>query len=456
MKRKYPATRKSWFRSLLDLRRHRWVPLSALALVVGIAWLIWMSGAEERAERRRAEREAKSIQIQNETREQLALQLGPYFHHNKYPETANIVLNGVRDDYSIEYSLDPGLQQAAERLLRNYKPDYGAVVVMNALSGQVLALVSYDRGRPGTNNLNLKSTFPAASIFKIVTASAAVDRHKLSPDTIVMFNGGDHTLYRRNVMNDRVTRWTREMSLREAFARSINTFFGRLAFEHLTPQDLNDYAIRFGFNQRIVSDLPFELSFTEIPQEKSFELAEIASGFNKVTNISPIHGAMIAASVAATGVMRAPYIIDRVRDSSGKEVFASTPITAAVTMSPQGAYRLKELMEATVHRGTSRSAFRPLLRNRKFNELEVGGKTGSLTGGSPRGKLDWFVGYAIGDEGQRLAVAALTVNVKYWTVKSSFLAQSLFQTHFKAQFSKANEDFFRAPTNETTAAARDE
>lgn len=102
MKRKYPATRKSWLRSLLDLRRHRWVPLSALALVVGIAWLIWMSGAEERAERRRAEREAKSIQIQNETREQLALQLGPYFHHNKYPETANIVLNGVRDDYSIE------------------------------------------------------------------------------------------------------------------------------------------------------------------------------------------------------------------------------------------------------------------------------------------------------------------------------------------------------------------
>jgi hypothetical protein len=39
---------------------------------------------------------------------------------------------------------------------------------------------------------------------------------------------------------------------------------------------------------------------------------------------------------------------------------------------------------------------------------------------------------------------ALTVNVDYWTVKSSYLAQNLFRAHFKEQFSRNNEKFFNA------------
>jgi penicillin-binding protein A len=244
-------------------------------------------------------------------------------------------------------------------------------------------------------------------------------------------------------MKNTINRWSRNMTLREAFARSVNTVFARLSLDRLKLGDLKEYAIRFGFNQDIQSDLPFDPGFTEIPDEKNFRMAEMASGFNKITRMSPIQGAMIAASIAEDGVMRVPYIVDRVTDDQGKVLFQSEPVTAAVTMSKDGAQRLKELMEETVTHGTGRKSFRQLVRDRKFEELEMGGKTGSLYGDNPRGKVDWFVGYAISDK-QKLAIAAITVNREKWTVKSTYLAQSIFRKHFGPLFTKNSEKFMSA------------
>jgi peptidoglycan glycosyltransferase len=212
----------------------------------------------------------------------------------------------------------------------------------------------------------------------------------------------------------------------------------------MQPKDIEEYAIRFGFNQPIQSDLPFDSGFTEVPQEKNYDFAEIVSGFNRITTMSPIQGAMIAASVAAKGVMRVPSVVDEIRDENHNLLFKSEPVTAAVTMTGEGAERLKELMEATITEGTSRKSFRPLVRDKRLRELEIGGKTGSLMGKNPKGKVDWFVGYAIGGENSKIAIGALTVNVNYWTVKSSYLAQSLFKKHFKEQFSTHNDKFFNA------------
>ncbi len=344
---------------------------------------------------------------------------------------------------NLEYTIDPMLQKSAEKLLKSYKPDYGAIVMLEAATGKILALVSFDRKSETSSNLALRGTFPAASIFKIVTATAALDKYDVTPDTIVMFNGGNHTLYKKNVMSDKVNRWTREITLREAFARSINTVFGRLTLEKLSPKDLEDYAIRFGFNKDIKSDLPFDSGFTEIPKEKNFHLTELASGYNRVTRMSPMQGALIASAIAQDGVMHVPYIVEKARDEQGNTIFQSEPIEEGKTMSAKGAEKLKELMEATITSGTSKKSFRNLVRDRHFKELVIGGKTGSLTGDNPKGKVDWFVGYAM-NENQRIAIAALTVNVNYWTVKSSYLAQSLFRAHFKDQFSKNNEKFFNA------------
>lgn len=387
--------------------------------------------------------EAARVQRLHEQRGQLSTELGPRILNNDLPTEKEINWDGEQRLVKIDYTLDSSLQEAAEKLLKSYKPDYGAIVMMDAITGRILALASYEKNGKDGGNMALKGTFPAASIFKIVTASAALDKYHVSPDTMIMFNGGNHTLYKKNVMNTKINRWTREMTLREAFARSVNTVFGRLTLEHLQPQDLEEYAIRFGFNQNIKSDLPFENGFTEIPEEKNYELTEVASGFTRVTRMSPLQGAMIAAAIADDGRMRVPYIVDRVTAVDGEPLYQGEPVMAAVTMSEGGAAQLKRLMEATVKKGTSQKAFRPLLRDKRFKELELGGKTGSLTGDNPRGKVDWFVGYAIGSETDKIAIAALTVNVDFWVVKSAHLAQTLFRQHFKESFSQQNEKFFR-------------
>ena len=65
-------------------------------------------------------------------------------------------------------------------------------------------------------------------------------------------------------------------------------------------------------------------------------------------------------------------------------------------------------------------------------DLEVGGKTGSLTGNHPKGKYDWFVGYA--KRGDRsLGLAVLTIHEEKWTVKSSYLASKAIEQYFDSE-----------------------
>ncbi len=399
-------------------------------------------------------KEAARVDKLNQFRSLLAEQLGPGILSNKLAPEVQVPTDAGPITGKVEYTIDAELQKASEKLLNSYKPDYGAIVMIDAETGRILSLASFQKKNSSGENLALKGTFPAASVFKIVTATAALDKYGVTPDTQVAFNGGNHTLYKKNVMSTKVNRWTRNMSLREAFARSINTVFGRLTLERLAPQDLEDYAIRFGFNKNFQTDLPFDPGYTEIPKEKNFHLTEMASGFNKVTRMSPLQGAMIAASIVEDGVMRVPYIVEKVHGTNGETLFESEPVVAARTMTPKGAEKLKELMEATVRQGTSRKSFRTLVKDRKLRDLIVGGKTGSLTGDNPKGKVDWFVGYAT-DEKQKIAIAALTVNVDYWTVKSAYLAQSMFRTHFKEQFSRENEKFFNASNEAAQQADRE-
>lgn len=424
-------------------RKQKLILLTLLPLL-GLLGLFWFWSADERAIRQAQLEELKRVQRIELARENIKQALGPDISHNVLKPSTLMNWDGKRQTVKVQYTIDEDIQNEAEKLLKAYKPDYGAVVVMDAMTGAVKAMVSFEKGQASTENLALRGTYPAASIFKIVTATAAVDKYKVSPDTIVMFNGSNHTLYKKNVMDSKVNRWTRGITLRDAFARSINTVFGRLTFERMQPKDLEEYAIRFGFNKPIQTDLPFDTGFTTIPNEKTYALAEIASGYNKITTMSPLQGAMIASSVAATGVMLVPYIVESIQDENGQKLFQSEPVTAAVTMSSEGAARLKELMGATITQGTSRKSFRNLVHDRKLKELELGGKTGSLHGDNPKGKVDWFVGYAIGGENDRLAIAAITVNKEFWTVKASYLAQSIFKKYYKDQFSEQNRKFFNA------------
>jgi peptidoglycan glycosyltransferase len=340
--------------------------------------------------------------------------------------------------YKLSYTLRDDLQNYSTELLNRYRPDYAAIVLMNAETGEILAMSSFDKHERYGTNLALKASYPAASIFKVITAATAVDKAGVTPDHRIAFNGGNYTLYKKNVLSDHVNRWTRIITLRDAFARSINTAFGRLSLEKLEPEDLNDYANRFLFNQEINSDFHVDRSVASIPTEKGYELTEVASGYNRFNTLSPVHGALIASTIINEGKMPTPYLVRHLTDENGNILYSGEDLSKLETprqiISVKSAAKMKQLMEQTVLAGTSRKSFRQLVRDKKFRDIEMGGKTGHFTGTDPKGRTDWFVGYASDDE-DRIAIAAITVNIEKWTVKSSALGEMMFRRFFKEKIS---------------------
>jgi penicillin-binding protein A len=160
-------------------------------------------------------------------------------------------------------------------------------------------------------------------------------------------------------------------------------------------------------------------------------LTQAASGFTRDNTMSPVHGAMLASTIVNKGSMVTPFIVKEITDQNGLVIYKPGIIQPIQVMKPESANKIEQMMEQTVLSGTSRKAFRKILKERKFKEIEMGGKTGHLTGTNPKGRTDWFVGYASDNENNTVALAAITVNIKTWTVKSSSLAEMMFRKHFK-------------------------
>lgn len=347
----------------------------------------------------------------------------------KVPSFENKKNNNPLIDLSVESTLDSFYSETVRKYLERYKCDYASIAIINPDTGAILALDSYTKDPlEKAGHLAIKSDFPAASVFKIVTAAAAIDKGHASSETLIPFNGRSHTLYKKNVKENDVNRWTRQVTLKEAFGKSINTVFGKLGLFHVGTQDLSEYAEAFYFNKRIPSDLSIEKSKFVMDPTDTWELVESSAGFTNRTTLSPIHGALIAAAILNNGTMPQPFVVNNVRDNAGASVYESKPQTLREVMSKTTASQMQSLMEETIVRGTSRKAFRGLAHHRQ--DMLVGGKTGSLDGETLQGRTDWFVGY-VSHEDVRLAVGIVTVHKKYWTVKSSVLARLIFEDIFR-------------------------
>lgn len=359
------------------------------------------------------------------------------FH--QFPSELEIQINEQSTKAVVQYSFDQNLQQSMEALMKSYRPDYGALVALDAVTGRVLALVSYSSNpQYDGQNLALRASFPSASVFKVVTAAAAIAEKKMTADTVIPFNGRNHTLYRRQLAKTEYNRWTRYMTLREAFARSVNTVFGKIGAHSVGSEGIRAYAERFGFNRKISSDMPLEAGKANIKENDPWALAEASSGFTRDNTMSPLQGALMAAAVVNDGVMMEPYVIESLHQLDGAKFYSAEPHISQMVMDTHTAREIRLLMRETVSKGTSRGSFKGFARSR-YGFIEVGGKTGSLTGMDPRGKYDWFVGF--GESGNhRIAIAALTVHRTLWRVKSSYLARRAIEQYYSDRIKEGAPD----------------
>jgi penicillin-binding protein A len=328
------------------------------------------------------------------------------------------------------YSIDTALQAFVAGILKQYRPKYGSGAVIDPKTGRVLALISYqnDTVRDIGGNLFLRNVFPAASIYKTVTAAAAIEKAQYTPQTLVPVTGQSHTLYHCQLKKE-IAPW-KEISFEEAYAFSINPVFGRLGMHTIGKKTLEEYAERFGFNTKIPFELEADTSRVCVPDDTSYAMAELASGFNRRTTISALHGALIAAAVAENGVMPCPTLVDSVCGQGGERLYRSQPAVWKTPISAATAGELRLMMNQVVEKGTGHKAFRTFRRCAWSATLDYGGKTGSIELDSV-GKIDWFIGYAFDrdDPSRCLSLAFVTAHGEFQTVHSSFIGAEIFRRY---------------------------
>ncbi|MGD8469614.1 MAG: penicillin-binding transpeptidase domain-containing protein [Desulfobacterales bacterium] len=342
----------------------------------------------------------------------------------------------------VQTSIDPSLQNYLSQKLDRKNSSHIGIVVMDPDDGRILSLVGFDKADP-SNNPCLDSSFPAASIFKIVTAAAALEKGNLRLDSKLRYNGRKYTLYKSQLKEKR-NKYTHTISLKDAFAKSVNPVFGKLGTLYLGKTQLESYASAFGFNRQINLEVFLAPSQTVITDEP-YQWAEIACGFNRQTTMSPVHGALISATIFNRGKLIEPTIVERISDEKGVNLYQSQPAVVTQAYAPHTSAAMRELMKTTIRSGTVRGTFRKYRRDKIISRLEIGGKTGTINNKTDDIKYEWFVGYAQDKEGDsKIILSVLVAHQKYIGIRAPQYAIMAFKKYFKTQFanltppSKAN------------------
>lgn len=345
------------------------------------------------------------------------------------------LVNNQEEEFKISTSIDVPLQEyllsliSQMKQLTRGKPQRIAFVVMEPDTGKIIAMTGYDLDRPETNPC-LESDYPAASIFKIVTAAAAVETLGYNPQTQLYFNGNKYTLYKRQVQSGN-NKHSYQISFSSAFAESVNPVFGKIGKNSLGKETLESYANAFGFNQLVHSELPFVSGSFET-NSNEFHLAELGSGYNYDTTISPVFGAMLISAVINKGQAMMPTLVNHVTDSNGNVIYNSEPATYKSAITPKTAETMMQIMQKTITTGTAKKSFRNASKDPVLSKLIMGGKTGSLNNREHTIKYDWFTGFGKEKNGDRkIAMAIVVGHGAYIGTKSSAYGNMILKQYFK-------------------------
>ncbi len=269
---------------------------------------------------------------------------------------------------AIHTTLDPRLQEMAEESVASILPDSqgrftAALVTVEPTTGAVKALVGgRDFDQTKFNLVTDTAGRQTGSSFKPFTLVAAMEAGMSPNDTIL---GTAPCAIPNPGSNPPV--WTPDnvegqgggtLSLTDATVSSVNCAYARLV-KLIGPEKVIDVAHRMG----VTNELPNVLSIT------------LGSG-----GVTPLQMASAYSTLAADGEHHPPYVIDRILDRDGKEIFKSTP-TNERAISSQNARLVNQVLTQVVSRGTGRAAGVP--------GWQVAGKTGSTDNNTNA----WFIGY---------------------------------------------------------------
>lgn len=358
--------------------------------------------------------------------------LGDYSFLNLEKQSFPVTMGQNR--FWVHTTLDMQLQRYLLSVMNVNHAQHIGIVVMEPSTGKIRAMVGYDKEDP-KNNPCLDSRFPAASIFKIVTAAGAVEKFGLNHNSKLIYNGGKYTLY-KSQLKDLKNRYSHTVTLEKSFAESINPVFGKLGKLKLQKDFLTNYASAFGFNLELDFELPLQTS-RFIASDEPYHWAELASGFNRVTTLSPLHAALISASVLNNGIIPKPVIVEQITGENGQKFYESRPESVKRAVKEETSEIIHRLMEATVNSGTSRKAFKGYTKDKTLSKLQIGGKTGSINNRARDARIDWFSGFARERNGdEAIVISVVVAHEDYIGVRAGTYARMAIASHFQNYFAQ--------------------
>lgn len=336
------------------------------------------------------------------------------------------------------------LQRELERYLKRSGLEQGAVVVLDAHNADIVSMISfpsldpYHIGRPGTDAANhaLKA-FPPGSVFKLVTAAAALEAG-VTGERETFHCSGEYGHYG---LSDAKPGGHGTLTLREGLAQSCNIVFATVA-ERLREEQLLQTAGRLGIGRRVGWSLAGKHDHEDtlrgplrlLPEEEAGtvfaggglpdghdggRLAQSGIGQRDV-RMSPLQAANLVVTLLHRGEVLEPRLVTEIRYANGQRM-AELSVHASTSrygrISPATAEALLRGMEAAVDHGTGRSI--------RGGVWRLAGKSGTAQLGpaAPTRNHQWFIGY--GPAGHpRYAVAVLAENRPAGTAN---LAAKLFR-----------------------------
>ncbi|MFD5326780.1 peptidoglycan D,D-transpeptidase FtsI family protein [Streptomyces sp. NPDC127092] len=299
----------------------------------------------------------------------------------------------------------------------------GAVVAIEPSTGKILALASTpsydpasfagyhdadakawqalekDKNKPKLNRA-LREIYPPGSVFKVVTAAAALENGAVKDINAATDTpeGWKIPLSSKEMVNH--ASGCANASLNRALEISCNSVFAKLG-DDVGRDKMVEMAEKFGFNAEQFTPVRAVASVYDKNADRGGNALSSIGQFNTAT--TPLQMAMVAAAIANDGKLMKPYMIDELRAPNVDLIKKTEPEELSRPVSQKTAQQLQEMMENVVQNGTGGNA------DVNMDGVKVGGKTGTAQHGEKNAKRPyaWFISYAKTDQGSPVAVAVI-------------------------------------------------
>ncbi|MBI5465725.1 MAG: penicillin-binding protein 2 [Candidatus Kerfeldbacteria bacterium] len=279
----------------------------------------------------------------------------------------------------------------------------GSVVIMEPATGAVRAVCNSPTFDPNkyaeVSNLAwfsdaaVSGTYEPGSVFKPITMAAALERHKVTPETTYVDTG--EVKIGPEVIKNSDLKAHGQKSMTQVLEESLNTGI-IYAMRQVGTREFANFVSKFGFGSLTGIELPREQPGDVKSLAQPGEIFAATASFGQGLTVTPLQLAQAFGAIANRGRLIKPYVVQEVSYADGRKQ-STTPTLVRQVLTPEVATTLSAMLVSVVERGHGRRASVP--------GYYVAGKTGTAQvafkdkpGYDPDKNIGTFVGFAPVDE----------------------------------------------------------